>query len=84
MLEATDLPSPDRQLFSVGYCCQLLQVLPGQLKVLMDDTGVSPFWMLDGVAFFDGDGVQVLVNKANQLRKEIAEAAEKLDSAESN
>lgn len=84
MLNADQLPPTDRQLYSVGYTCQLLQVVPGQLRVLMEDTGVLPFWMIDSVAFFDGDGVQVLVNKANQLRKEIAEAADKLNSAPQN
>lgn len=84
MFDTTDLPPTDRQLYSLGYTCQLLQVVPGQLGVLMDATGVRPFWTIDSVAYFDGDGVQVLVNKANQLRKELADAAAKLDASESN
>lgn len=78
------LPIKDRQLFSVGYCCQLLQITPGQLVVLMEDTTVLPAWIIDSVAYFDGDGVQVLVNKANQLRKEIQAAIDKTQAAPQN
>jgi hypothetical protein len=81
MLNVNDLPSKDRQLFSLGYTCQLLQVVPGQLRVLMESTGVKPFWTVDDVAYFDGDGVQELVNAVNAIRKEITDAAETLRNA---
>lgn len=84
MLTPEMLPANDKQLFSFGYTCQLLQVVPGQLGVLIEDTGVLPSWTIDGTAYFDGDGVQVLVNKCNQIRKEIADAIEKVNASPQN
>lgn len=81
MLTPEMLPAKDKQLFSIGYTCQLLQVVPGQLGVLVESTGVLPAWTIDGTAYFDGDGVKVLVNKANQLRKEIQTAIDKVQAA---
>lgn len=84
MLTPEMLPSRDKQLFSAGYTCQLIQITPGQLGVLIESTGVLPSWTIDGTAYFDGDGVQVLVNKSNQIRKEIADAIEKTQAAPNN
>lgn len=84
MFDVRHFPSKDRQFLSVGYLCQLLVVTPGQLIVLMEATGVEVTAMVDGIAYFDGDATQVLVNKLNQLRKEIADAAEAASRAGDN
>lgn len=84
MLNASQLPPLPNQIYSIGYCCQLLQVVPGQLALLMEETGVLPSHTIDNVAYFDGDGVQVLVNKVNQIRKEISEAMDKLENSPNN
>lgn len=77
-MHISDLPPVDRQFFGPGYSCQLLQVTPGQLKVLMEAAGVEFVATLDAVPLIDGVGMQALVNKANELRAEIADAAEKV------
>lgn len=74
-----DLPPVDKQFFGPGYSCQLLQVTPGQLRVLMEAAGVAFVASIDGTPLIDGAGMQALVDKANELRAEIADAASKVE-----
>lgn len=85
MIESpNDLPPIDKQFFGPGYACQLLQVTPGQLKVLLEETGIRFAVMLDNVPLIDGVGMQKLVDKANELRAEIDTAIAKAERAPLN
>lgn len=79
-----DLPPADKQFFGPGYSCQLLQVTPGQLRLLMEETGVRFVAMHDNVPLIDGVGMQKLVNKANEIRAEIDNAQKLAAKAGSN
>jgi len=80
----SDLPPLDKQYFGPAYSCQLLQCTPGQLRVLMQETGVQVAMMLDNSPLIDGVGMQALVNKANEIRAEIEEARQLAAKAGSN
>ncbi len=64
-------PARDRQLVSVGYLCGLLQILPGQLRVLMEDCEVKFAEVRDGVGYVLVADAETLAAKNNELREEI-------------
>lgn len=66
------LPPAERQFFGPGSVCGLLQITPGQLRVLMEDTGTTFAACLDGVPMLDANGLQRVVDKAAEIRAEIA------------
>ena len=73
-------PSSDRVLYSGGYVCQHLNINPAQLRVLMEDTGVKFTMIVDGVAYFDGDGANTVIEKCNAVRSEIKTAQDAVAS----
>lgn len=78
--------APDRsqQFVGTGTLCQHLQVLPGQLRVLMDSTGVKFAMILDGVGYVRVADAERLAAKCRDTRKAIAEIPDRLAAADQN
>lgn len=74
-------PEPGDRTYSVGYVCFNLQILPGQLAVLMEAAGVTFARMADGVPMLDGHSFIAVAEKAEAVRGEIKG---KLQSTASN
>jgi hypothetical protein len=70
------MPPREEQFFSVGAACQLMQINPGQLQVLMGDCGVRFVRMMDAVPYLDADGLESCAERCRQLREEIEQVAE--------
>lgn len=72
-----DLTPPiERTFFSVGGVCQLLQITPGQLRVLMDDLSLKFDRCVDAVPFVDGVQLELLVARRNEIVTNINKAVE--------
>lgn len=69
-------PNRDQQFVSMGYICQLLQILPGQLKVLMQDCEIKFSQVLDGVGYLSIADAESVAEKCCEVRKEISDVAE--------
>lgn len=68
-------PEQSRRFYSLGYCCALLEVSPGQLRVLMEDTELVFDHVIDGVPYLDGDQFDVVIEKCKAVRAEIQSAS---------
>jgi hypothetical protein len=75
---------PNRNFYSVGYACQVLQVLPTQLMVLMQAVGVEVDMTIDGVVYLSGDQMQKVVDECTRVRAEIENAQEFAQNAPNN
>ena len=73
-------PGKESQFFSVGYCCQLMQITPGQLRVLMEATATRFAECRDGVAYVDGAALVNLMCECKKCRDEIEAAANAVSS----
>lgn len=67
-------PEPEKQFVSLGYLCGLLQVLPGQLKVLMEDCKINFSMVLDGVGYLTVADAERVADKCREVRDEIDSA----------
>jgi hypothetical protein len=74
-------PPRDKQFVSMWHVCQLLQILPGQLRVLMDDCRVKFAQVVDGVGYLLVADAEAIARKCGDVRKEIHDV---LESAENN
>jgi hypothetical protein len=82
MFDLTDfLPSRDKILYSAGGVCGLLRITPGQLRVLMEETGTQFSAVLDGVPYVTVDGLNAVAGKCREV---IDEIEGKLSAADSN
>jgi hypothetical protein len=70
------MPPREEQFFSVGAACQLMQINPGQLQVLMGDCGVRFVRMMDAVPYLDAVGLEACAQRCGELRQEIEQVAE--------
>jgi hypothetical protein len=64
-------PEPDRQFVSVGFIGQLLQILPGQLRVLMEESDIKFALVLDGVGYLSVADAATVAAKCRDVRQEI-------------
>ncbi len=53
-------PQAVEQVFSVGYCCQFLQVLPADLYAAMQGCGVQFVRRVDGVGYLAAGDLQAV------------------------
>jgi len=53
-------PQAVEQVFSVGYCCQFLQVLPADLYAAMQGCGVQFVRRVDGVGYLAEKDLQAV------------------------
>jgi hypothetical protein len=74
-------PDNHEQYVSMGFICQLLQILPGQLKVLCEECEVKFALVLDGVPYLRLKDSEQVAAMCRDVRKEICE---KLESAKNN
>lgn len=65
---------PKRNFYSLGYALQILQCLPGQLRVLMEDAQVEWHSTIDGVPYLDGERMQKVVDSYKRVANEIEAA----------
>ncbi len=66
-----------KQYISVGQLCQFLQVLPGQLEVLMQAASIEQFDMaLDGVCYLTADNAELVFEECRKVREEIESVSE--------
>jgi hypothetical protein len=64
-------PERSEQFLSMGFVCQHLQILPGQLRVLMEDTGVKFSQVVDGIGYLSIADAEAVAAKCVEVRKEI-------------
>lgn len=74
---------PDRSkfLYSLGKSCELLQVVPAQLHLLMQKTGVSFVLVVDDTGFLSADDLLACAKLAGEIRDEIADAQQTVEVA---
>ena len=68
-------PSRDEQYLSMGFVCQVLQCVPGQLKVLMEDIDVKFAMILDGIGYVCVEDAERIAERCRDIRKEIDSVA---------
>lgn len=59
----------DKQFFSVGHCCQLLQVGPAGLRRLMKKSGVRFACAFNDVPQLDYDGLEAVADCWRELNR---------------
>jgi hypothetical protein len=69
-------PSRDDQYLSMGMVCQVLQCVPGQLRVLMEDCDIKFAEVRDGIGWLLVEDAERIAEKCRDVRKEIHDAAE--------
>jgi hypothetical protein len=74
-------PPRDQQFVGMAYVMQLLQIMPAQLKTLMEETNVKFAQTVDGVGLFLIADAERLAAKCRDVRAEISG---KLNAAKSN
>lgn len=67
-------PNASQQFVSMGYLCGLLQILPGQLKVLMEAADVRFAQIVDGVGYLTVTDATTVAEKCREVRAEIESA----------
>jgi hypothetical protein len=77
-------PSRDQQFVSAGNLCGLMQILPGQLGVLMEDRRIRFGMILDGVGYLTVDDAEIIGERLKEIRQELTDAVDKLDRAGGN
>jgi hypothetical protein len=69
-------PERDQQFCSLGFICQLLQIVPTQLQVLMEDSGLRFAMVLDGIGYLTVADAERLAEKCRDVRQEIHDTLE--------
>ncbi|MCC7084840.1 MAG: hypothetical protein IT427_07525 [Pirellulales bacterium] len=67
-------PPRQRQLVSIGFLCQLLQCLPGQICTLMEDSDIFFAQTVDGIGFVSLPDAERIAEKCRDVRREIEAA----------
>jgi hypothetical protein len=85
-MNLNDLAPDDRNayLYSIGAACQLCQVTPPQLFLVMKEMGVKFQQVVDDVGYINGADLLVVARKCGEIRDEIAAAAGKTEAARLN
>ncbi len=60
----------EKQMFSLGYCCQLFQVAPPILREIAKRAGVKFACAVNDVPYIDGNGLVDMNRYLRQLRAE--------------
>ena len=71
---SNNVPS-SQQWFSLGLACQLMQITPGQLEVLLEDLDVGFDAIWDNVPMLRGDTLLAVSRRCGEVRDEITAAA---------
>ena len=77
-------PPDGQQFVSMGFLCSLLQLVPAQICAVMEASDVRFSMLMDCVGYFSVKDAELLSERCNSLRKEIADAAAKFEAATSN
>jgi hypothetical protein len=68
-------PEPSQQLVSIGMLCQHLQVMPRQLKILLDEVqsvrAVKFAQVVDGVGYFSVTDAELLADLMGKVKAEV-------------
>ena len=64
-------PPGDKQFVSMGYVMQLLQIMPAQLKTLMESAKVRFSQTVDGIGYLSVADAELVAAKCIDVRKEI-------------
>lgn len=67
-------PEPEKCFYSVGKVCQHLQIMPKQLRVLMEAVDVRFSEIRDGIAYFDFPAFEKINNAYIEAQGEITKA----------
>jgi hypothetical protein len=78
------MPPAERRYFSIGACCQTMDITPGQLKVVMDEVGLRFDRCIDAVPYVDGRQYEAIFAKCIELRESISTKMEAAKSAAPN
>ena len=68
-------PERDKQFLSMGFLMQLVQITPGQLRVLMEETGVQFSEVRDGIGYVTHNDAIKVLEKCRDVRQEIHDVA---------
>jgi hypothetical protein len=77
-------PPLEEQFFSLGFSCQIFNITPNQLDVLMREADVKFSRTIDGVMYVDGRSMEKLTEVFNRLMDEITDAARTVAAAPNN
>ena len=69
-------PAPERCIISMGCLMQLLQIMPAQLKVLMEQCDVKFSQLVDGVGYLTVDDAEKVAEKCRDHVKEMHDVCE--------
>lgn len=64
-------PPKAAHFVSLGHACQLLEIVPNQLDVLMEASGVRFDEMRDGILYMTGTTWQRVVDQYNAIVAEV-------------
>lgn len=64
-------PPPERQYYSVGFVCQMIQQPPDFVHNLMQTCNVEFAWMQDGIGLVRGDDVCKMANYLADAREHV-------------
>jgi hypothetical protein len=78
------MPEKSEMLFSVGGCCQILNITPLQLSVLMHEAGVKFVRCVDAVPYVDGVQCETLSAKLNEIKTRIQSKVEAVKASAAN
>ncbi|QDT54771.1 hypothetical protein Pan44_28080 [Caulifigura coniformis] len=77
-------PADDMQFLSMGGLCGMLGLLPAQICVVMQETGIKFAMVLNTVGYFTVKDAETIANRCSSLKKELADAAAKFEAATQN
>ena len=68
-VDPTDDVPAEKQLFSLGYCCQLFQCAPNVVREIAKRAGVSIAMVMNDIPHYDGVGVVQMNRYLRELRE---------------
>ena len=66
-------PPPERQYYSVGFVCGMIQRSPDFVFHLMRQAGVEFAWTQDGIGLIRGDGLQKMAAIVRDVREDVVD-----------
>ncbi len=69
-------PPPERQYYSLGFVCGMIQQRPAFVERLMRAAEVEFSWTQDGIGVIRGDDLQKMAAALAEMRDEVETAAE--------
>ncbi|HEX5471612.1 MAG TPA: hypothetical protein VFW73_06980 [Lacipirellulaceae bacterium] len=77
-------PPPDRQYYSVGFVCQMIQQPPDFVHRLMRLADVEFAWAENGVGVIRGDHLQKMASMLADVREAVEDSQAKCQAAPNN